>query len=231
MLRSIVAIVSGGTSGLGAATALGIVRRGGRVIVADLPSTHDNFLRLAAVSCAEVHGVENVAEGLACDSNTLVRKSKVDMVKGPLMVFAETDVRNEQNIKDALDLGEEQFGEPVNTVINCAGICPARKTISHTASSADGGGPMSDFRNALEVNTLGTFNLSRLAAERMLKRSVDADGLRGCIINTASIAAFEGQEGEFTVYIINCLDIVMIVILNLYTYHRIGLSRTSGICC
>lgn len=123
-------------------------------------------------------------------------------MKGPLMVFAETDVRNEQNIRDALDLSEDQFGEPVNTVVNCAGICPTRRTISKSVSAADGGindvkvHSMSDFSQALEINTLGTFNLSRLAAERMLKRDADADGLRGCIINTASIAAFEGQEGQ-----------------------------------
>jgi 3-hydroxyacyl-CoA dehydrogenase/3-hydroxy-2-methylbutyryl-CoA dehydrogenase len=196
MLRSIVAIVSGGSSGLGAATALSIVQRGGRVVVADLPGTQDNFLRLAAVSCAEVHGVEHVAEGLICESK-ISRE-----IKGPVMAFAEADVRNEQNIKDALDLAENRFGEPVNTVINCAGICPARRTISKSASAANGGNnevkvhSLSDFREALEINTLGTFNLSRLAAERMLKRDADADGLRGCIINTASIAAFEGQEGE-----------------------------------
>lgn len=192
MLRSVVAVVSGGASGLGAATASAIVRRGGKCIIADLPRAKDNFHRLAAASCAEVHGVDVVADGLSCENN----ESKHD-IKGPLMGFAECDVRKEEDIKNALDLAEESFGEPVNLVVNCAGIAPTRRTISQEKA-----GPevhvhsLADFSEAMEINTIGTFNLARLGAERMMKRNVDAEGLRGCIINTASIAAFEGQVGQ-----------------------------------
>lgn len=209
MLRSVVAVISGGASGLGSAAASSIVRRGGRVIIADLPDARDNFLRLAAASCAEIHGVgngsgTNTAEGVSCemyqphlDGKNIAHKTE----NQPLMAFAETDVRSEQNISDALDLAESTFGEPVNTVINCAGICPARKTISKKVQVEDGEDlirvhPMREFSDAMEINAIGTFNLSRLAAERMVKREADFEGLRGCIINTASIAAFEGQTGQ-----------------------------------
>mmetsp|Transcript_16111 Transcript_16111/g.23564 ORF Transcript_16111/g.23564 Transcript_16111/m.23564 type:complete len:305 (-) Transcript_16111:558-1472(-) len=208
MLRSVVAVVSGGASGLGAATASAITRGGGRVVVADLPEARDNFLRLAAAACAEVHiadGAE-VAEGVSCELSyhpyvthkDKKGKTKCDFSSGPLMAFAETDVRSEQNIIDALNIAEEKFGEPVNVAINCAGICPARKTISDSKEK-EGDikvHSLQDFSDALQINALGTFNLNRLAAERMVKREADAEGLRGCIINTASIAAFEGQTGQ-----------------------------------
>jgi len=204
MLRSVVAIVSGGASGLGAATASAIVRRGGRVIIADLPSAHDNFLRLAATACAEVHGSGQVTEGVSCEEyqpHGSPKGKKRKEIKGPLLAFAATDIRSEHNVSAALDLAEKTFGEPVNAVINCAGICPARKTISKKSSDQAhfdrlNVHPLEDFRAALEINTLGTFNLNRLAAERMAMRDADAEGLRGCIIMTASIAAFEGQTGE-----------------------------------
>ena len=84
--------------------------------------------------------------------------------------------------------------------INCAGIAPAKRmltikenedgTISHRLHS------LQDFTKALNINVSGTFNLSRLAAVRMAMRKIDSDGLRGCIINTASIAAYDGQVGQ-----------------------------------
>ena len=91
----------------------------------------------------------------------------------------------------------------VNVSVSCAGICPARKTISSKKlSDVETDTPiikthsLEEFNDALQVNTLGTFNLSRLSAERMALRKPDAEGLRGCIINTASIAAYEGQTGQ-----------------------------------
>lgn len=234
MLRNVVAIVSGGSSGLGAATASYIVRNGGRVVIADLPSSKDHFLRLAAASCAEVHLPMmsssadkdsdgrisyDIAEGVACDYDyyphgvSASNSSTRSKWSGPLMAFAETDVRNEEDVKNALDLAEEQFGQSVNVSVSCAGICPARKTISNQKipETAQGGGGLGtsssllqnikthsieEFNDALQINTLGTFNLARLAAERMAKREPDGEGLRGCIINTASIAAYEGQTGQ-----------------------------------
>jgi 3-hydroxyacyl-CoA dehydrogenase/3-hydroxy-2-methylbutyryl-CoA dehydrogenase len=201
MLRSVVAIVSGGASGLGAATANAIVRRGGRVLVADLPEASDNFFRLATATCAEVHHVGELAEGIACDyvPHDHDKKSrKRGTHEGVLMAFSEVDVRNEVDILNALDKTESTFGEPVNVVVNCAGISPSVKTISkpmeHSIKMQVHS--LEEFRHALEVNTIGTFNLSRLSAERMARRKPDTEGLRGCIINTASIAAFEGQRGQ-----------------------------------
>jgi 3-hydroxyacyl-CoA dehydrogenase/3-hydroxy-2-methylbutyryl-CoA dehydrogenase len=94
-------------------------------------------------------------------------------------------------VQQALDLAESTFGEPINAAINCAGIAIAKKTLPKK-----GAHPLNDFQKTLQVNLMGSFNVARLAAERMSRRELDKDGLRGCIINTASIAAFEGQVGQ-----------------------------------
>lgn len=73
-----------------------------------------------------------------------------------------------------------------------AGIAIARKTVSKKGDPH----PLEDFARVLTVNTIGAFNVARLAAARMKKREPDGDGLRGCIIHTASIAAMEGQMGQ-----------------------------------
>lgn len=208
MLRSVVAIVSGGSSGLGAAATSYIIRNGGRVVVADLPSSKDHFLRLAAASCAEVHqpihnngsisdqrndvASGNITDGVICDENSNRSWSE------PLIAFAETDVRNEDDVQKALDLAEEKFGLSVNVAVSCAGICPARRTISNKKETPNVFKihSLDEFNDALQVNTLGTFNLARLSAERMASREPDPRGLRGCIINTSSIAAYEGQSGQ-----------------------------------
>ncbi len=88
----------------------------------------------------------------------------------------------------------------VNVAINCAGIAPARKTLA-LKTNEDGEvtyrmHPITEFINAINVNTIGSFNVARLAANRMARRSKDDDGLRGCIINTASVAAYDGQVGQ-----------------------------------
>ena len=165
MLSRTVAIVSGGSSGLGAATAKYLVRHGAKVVVADLEHQQAAFERMA---CSD-------------------------------MAFAATDVTNADQVSSALDTAERVFGEPVNAVVNCAGVCPAKKTLSRKKGSTDGpfAHPLDVFANTLHVNVVGSFNLNRLAAERMARREPDEkDGLRGCIINTASIAAYEGQMGQ-----------------------------------
>mmetsp|Transcript_10086 Transcript_10086/g.12786 ORF Transcript_10086/g.12786 Transcript_10086/m.12786 type:complete len:304 (+) Transcript_10086:266-1177(+) len=207
MLRHVVAIVSGGSSGLGAAAASHIVRHGGRAVIADLPSTKDNFLRLAATTCAELHPHSSNCEyeyyphdggghGDNIDTYSIDTTGRSGN-SGPVLAFAEVDVRNEENVIRALDLAEEKFGESVNVSISCAGICPARKTLSSSSSSPSIKiHTLEEFNDTLAVNTTGTFNLTRLAADRMAKRKPDVQGMRGCIINTASIAAFEGQTGQ-----------------------------------
>jgi 3-hydroxyacyl-CoA dehydrogenase/3-hydroxy-2-methylbutyryl-CoA dehydrogenase len=108
MLSRTVAIVTGGSSGLGAATASFLVRNGGRVIVADLGHQHDSFLKMAETL------------GVTVDSTEVTRE-------GPGLAFAETDVTDAFMVEAALDLAEQRFGEPVNAAISCAGIAVARK--------------------------------------------------------------------------------------------------------
>ena len=88
----------------------------------------------------------------------------------------------------------------VNLAINCAGIALAKKILSQKQND-DGSiirrlHPLEDFTKTMNVNVTGTFNLSRLASERMARREANSDGLRGCIINTASVAAYDGQVGQ-----------------------------------
>ena len=177
-LSNVVGIVAGGASGLGAATAACMVRLGARVVVADLPHQRDAFSRLAAVACAD-------AAKAATDDR-------------PVIAFAETDVTNEDQVKAALDMAESCFGESVNAAINCAGIAVARKTLSKKKGSLElRPHPLEEFAKSLHVNAVGSFNVARLAAERMAGRDPDGkDGLRGCIVNTASIAAYDGQVGQ-----------------------------------
>lgn len=214
MLRHVVGIVSGGASGLGAATASHIVRHGGRVVVADLPHKRDSFLRLASVTCADAALINDEHHGgaVTCVETATGGSRKKSMPTGPVMAFAETDVTDEEQVGNALDMAEEKFGEPVNAAISCAGIAVAIKTLSSSKKLPNDDDendpytqkktkirtvhPLIDFSNALQINAVGTFNLARLSAERMATRDPDMEGLRGCIVNTASIAAFEGQKGQ-----------------------------------
>lgn len=178
LLSHIVGIVSGGASGLGAATVQSLIRHGARVVVADLPNQKEAFLRLAAAAGAEA------------------AKHPTDPHE-PVISFVETDVTNPDQVMRALDDAENHFGEPVNAAINCAGIAAARKTVSIKKGTEEiKVHPLEEFSNVLRVNVDGTFNVARLAAERMMRREGDKDGLRGCIINTASIAAYDGQIGQ-----------------------------------
>ena len=174
-----VAIVSGGCSGLGAGAALALLQRGARVLVADLASEE-----------RRAHLAKNWSEHLGVkvvDS----KGSGVSSISGPAVIFMETDVCVPDQVNSALDAVERCFGEPVSCAVNCAGIALARKTLSKM-----GVHPLEEFRKVISVNTVGTFNVACLAAERMSLRDPDEDGLRGVIINTASIAAFEGQKGQ-----------------------------------
>ncbi|GKY97301.1 hypothetical protein MPSEU_000688500 [Mayamaea pseudoterrestris] len=108
-------------------------------------------------------------------------------------IYCHTDVTSEDSVKNALDLAERTFGRPVNAAINCAGIAIAKKTLSKK-----GPHPLSDFSQTMQVNLIGSFNVARLAAERMSQCQPNdmVHDLRGCIVNTASIAAYEGQIGQ-----------------------------------
>jgi NAD(P)-dependent dehydrogenase (short-subunit alcohol dehydrogenase family) len=114
-------------------------------------------------------------------------KDAVDEL-GDRAVFAETDVTNEAAVTAALDAAEK-LG-PVRIVINCAGTGNAIKTLSK-----DGPFPLDLFKKVVEINLIGTFNVIRLGAERIAKTE-PINGERGVIVNTASVAAFDGQIGQ-----------------------------------
>lgn len=103
--------------------------------------------------------------------------------------YVAADVTSEEEVRAAL--AEVEAGHPLRAVVNCAGIAPARRILSSRGTH-----DLETFRRTLEVNTLGTFNVMRLAAEVIAEQEGDEHGQRGVIINTASVAAYEGQIGQ-----------------------------------
>lgn len=109
---------------------------------------------------------------------------------GGRLTFVKTDVTDEKQVQHAIDTALSQYGR-LDVAINCAGLAPAAKTIGK-----DGPHALELFQKVIQVNLLGTFNVIRLAAWAMSRNSPNAEGERGVIINTASIAAFDGQMGQ-----------------------------------
>ena len=105
-------------------------------------------------------------------------------------IYVQGNVTKEEDVTVALKQLSEKFGT-VNTVVNCAGIGNAEKVIGK-----EGAHSLDRFRRVIEVNLIGTFNVIRLAAEQMVRNQPNEEGERGVIINTASVAAFEGQIGQ-----------------------------------
>ncbi len=156
-LNEVVAIVTGGASGLGEATVRNIVAQGGKAVIVDLQDE-----RAASL-------VEQL---------------------GDAVTYVKTDVSNEEQVIAAINHGVETFGK-INVAVNCAGIGVAQKVVSKRGVHA-----LADFEKVLRVNLTGTFNVLRLAAATMENNEPDQDGQRGVIINTASVAAFDGQIGQ-----------------------------------
>jgi NAD(P)-dependent dehydrogenase (short-subunit alcohol dehydrogenase family) len=148
-------IVTGGGSGLGAATAMEFVEAGARVAVFDRDAEH----------------AEQVARDLQSPWYPL-------------------DVTNEESVKRAVQSVVSQFGG-LHGVVNCAGIGIAAKVLGKQGPHS-----LSAFQEVLSINVVGTFNVSRWVAWAMKEQPSGADGERGVIIQTASIAAFEGQIGQ-----------------------------------
>ena len=151
-----VAVITGGASGLGEATARAFVERGGRVLIIDL-----NADRGAAL-CAEF---------------------------GEAARFVTADVADPEQVQAAVDQAVS-LGT-LRVAVSCAGIGAGMRTISKDGTPHDLGA----FEKVISVNLIGTFNLLRLAAAAMA-RNEPQDGERGVVINTASIAAFDGQIGQ-----------------------------------
>ncbi|MFZ0338530.1 MAG: 3-hydroxyacyl-CoA dehydrogenase [Terracidiphilus sp.] len=150
-------LVTGGASGLGAATARLLVAEGGSVVIADLDRA--------------------AGEKLAAELGVAAR-------------FALTDVTSESDAQAAINLALQVYGH-LHGLVNCAGIAPSEKVVGH-----DGPHRLESFARTININLIGTFNMIRLAAAAIVKEVPGKDGERGVIVNTASIAAFDGQIGQ-----------------------------------
>ena len=109
---------------------------------------------------------------------------------GDRAAFSEADVTNEAQVKAAVQRTVERFGK-LNVTVNCAGVGIAMRTITR-----DGSHPLDLFTKVVQVNLVGTFNVIRLAAAQMAKNTPTAEGERGVVVNTASVAAYDGQIGQ-----------------------------------
>jgi NAD(P)-dependent dehydrogenase (short-subunit alcohol dehydrogenase family) len=156
-LAGMVAMITGGASGLGAATARLFGGAGAKLALCDLNAQAGNAL-----------AVELGNNGL----------------------FVQTDVTRSEDIQNVLTQVQERFGR-LHIVVNCAGIATAERVIGR-----QGPLPLERFERVIQVNLIGTFNVIRLAAGLMMQNTPNAEGERGVIINTASVAAFEGQIGQ-----------------------------------
>ncbi|AYA24674.1 MULTISPECIES: 3-hydroxyacyl-CoA dehydrogenase [Rhodococcus] len=140
-------------------------------------------LGLATVKALLNDGAQIVIIDLPSSNGETIAKELGDRVR-----FVAADVTDEAAVTEALDVAES-LG-PVRVAVNCAGIGNAIKTVSKK-----GAFPLDAFKKVVDVNLFGTFNVIRLAAERIAKTE-PIDGERGVIINTASVAAFDGQIGQ-----------------------------------
>jgi NAD(P)-dependent dehydrogenase (short-subunit alcohol dehydrogenase family) len=150
-------LVTGGASGLGAATARLIAADGGSVVIADFDGA--------------------AGQALANELGSTAR-------------FALSDVTSERDAQAAVELAHEAFGH-LHGLVNCAGIAPSEKVLGR-----EGPHRLESFAKTININLVGTFNMIRLAAAAIAKEDPGADGERGVIVNTASIAAFDGQIGQ-----------------------------------
>lgn len=108
---------------------------------------------------------------------------------GPNIRFVETDVTDEASVRSAVEVAAESGG--IHGVVNCAGVAIAEKTLGR-----DGPHSLDSFTKVIWINLIGTFNVIRLAAAAMVGNEPGEDGGRGVIVNTASVAAFDGQIGQ-----------------------------------
>jgi len=158
-IKGKVAVITGGASGLGAATAHALVAKGAKVSIFDLQEDKGNAL------VAEL-GADNA-------------------------LFQKVNVVSEESVQEGVAATMAKFGA-IHICCNYAGIGNAIKTVGK-----DGPFPLDKFKLIIDVNLIGTFNVLRLCANEMQKNEpYNEFGGRGCIINTASVAAYEGQIGQ-----------------------------------
>ncbi len=154
-IKNSVFLITGGASGLGAATARMAAENGGKVVIADL----------------QVEAGEKLAKELGGR-------------------FVKCDVTSEADGKAAVEAAVQAFGG-LHVLVNCAGIGTAERTIGK-----DGPHSLAHFSKVIGINLIGSFNMIRLAAFAMANAGPNAAGERGVIINTASVAAYDGQIGQ-----------------------------------
>jgi 3-hydroxyacyl-CoA dehydrogenase/3-hydroxy-2-methylbutyryl-CoA dehydrogenase len=118
------------------------------------------------------------------------RAEKLIAELGSQVIFASTDVTSDESVQAAIAKALEAFGG-INVVINCAGVGDPSKVLSKKGPM-----PLSFFNRVIQINLVGTFNVIRLAVEQMVKNVPNEGGEKGVIINTASVAAFDGQIGQ-----------------------------------
>lgn len=133
--------------------------------------------------------VENGGNAVLLDINEEAGQ-KAELELGPQARFAKTDVSDENQVQEAIDLAISTFGG-INGVANCAGIGPAQRVVGKNGPHALG-----LFSKVIQINLIGTFNVIRLAASVMQNNEAGGSGERGVIINTASVAAYDGQIGQ-----------------------------------
>ncbi len=156
-IQGSVFVITGGASGLGAATARLITGSGGKVLIADLKDA---------------------------DGQALAREL------GPSGRFARTDVTDEASGKAAVAMALEAFGK-IDGLVNCAGVVHGERILGK-----EGVHSLASFTRVININLIGSFNMTRLAAEQMAKNAPSASAERGVIVYTASVAAFDGQIGQ-----------------------------------
>ena len=109
---------------------------------------------------------------------------------GPAARFVRTDVTRDADVQQAINTAIEDFG-PLTGLVNAAGIGPAARVVGR-----DGPMPLDQFARVIQINLIGTFNVIRLAAAAMQNNQPQPSGERGVIVNTASVAAYDGQIGQ-----------------------------------
>ena len=118
------------------------------------------------------------------------RGEKIAAELGDAVLFCRTDVTDEKSVQAAIDKTIDAF-RAIHVTINCAGVGTPAKVLGK-----EGPMPMDHFNRVVQINLMGTMNVIRLAAEKMVKNVPNDDGEKGVVINTASAAAFEGQIGQ-----------------------------------
>lgn len=150
------AVVTGGVSGLGKATAKYLAEKGAKIAVLDSQES-------------QCHQVAKEIDGLGIPC----------------------DVSQESQVVNAFEQAINYFNAQAHITVNCAGICPAKRVVGKQGPCA-----LDWFDQVIQVNLIGTFNVMKMACASMMKNTANPEGEKGVVINTSSVAAFEGQMGQ-----------------------------------